>query len=92
MKTKFGGISKYIFIVIAGIVLLRFSPIIMRILQMVAIAAIRFWWVAVPIVAITLITLKILKRRAITAKTDDELSQLNLRDVTNSVQDQPENK
>ncbi len=93
MSRQGTGIFRYILAFLLILTLIRLSPLILRMIQAMAIGVRGYWWAILPALAISGVLWKIIRRESVTKKAEDQFDDQNLRDVTDSSkvrQDQPQ--
>ncbi len=94
MKTQKFGFFQATLIFIAVVVLLRFLPVVLRVVQAIAIGVRAFWWAVLPVVICSWVIWKF-KRRIQASKSEQAFENSSehfsgnrpLRDVTDSAND-----
>ena len=75
---------------ILAIAIVRFFPVIVPMIQTAAIGARAYWWLVFPLVVISLMSWKMLRRRSVAKKPGDQFEGQPLRDVTGSTEGRSE--
>lgn len=87
MKNQQTGVLRYLVMLILIFTLLRFAPIIIRVIQATMLGARAFWWAGLPLFIVGAILWRVARRRSHAKKSDDQFNNQHLRDVTDSVKD-----
>ncbi|OFZ12041.1 MAG: hypothetical protein A2Z20_07350 [Bdellovibrionales bacterium RBG_16_40_8] len=92
MKYQRSGLFRYILILILVIALVRFSPVIVRVIQATAIGARGYWWAILPALVISWVIWRMMKRGSVGKKYGYQFESQRLRDVTDSGEGKTESK
>lgn len=84
MKYQLSGLFRYILILILVIALVRFSPVIVRVIQATAIGARGYWWAILPVLVISWAIWRIIRRGSVEKKYGYQFESQPPRDVTES--------
>ena len=89
MKAQRNGLVRYILILILVLALVRFSPVIVRMIQATAIGARAYWWAIIPALVISAGFWRMM-RRGSAKKSGDKFESQRIRDVTDSAKGRSE--
>lgn len=92
MKAQQNGLFRYILMLILVIALVRFFPVIVRTIQAAAIGARGYWWAILPVLVISWVIWRMIRRGSVAKKSGYQFESQRLRDVTNSAQSLSEKK
>lgn len=84
MKAQGNGLFRFILILILALALIRFSPIIVRLIQAAAIGVRGYWWAIIPVLVISGALWRMMRRGSLVKKSEVQFENQSLRDVTNS--------
>lgn len=85
MKERRGGVLRTILIIVLAVVLIRFSPVVVRLIQAIAIGARGFWWAILPIFVMVVLIWKVKSRASRARMSEPDSDERGLRDVTHSM-------
>jgi len=84
VKAQRNGLLRYILMLILVIALVRFSPVIVRLIQATAIGARGYLWAILPVLVISWVVWRMIRRRSVAKKSGYQFENQRFRDVTNS--------
>lgn len=90
MKAQGNGLFRFILILILALALIRFSPVIVRMIQAAAIGVRGYWWAILPVLVISGAIWRVMRRGSLAKKSEDRFESQSLRDVTNSAEGKSE--
>ncbi|MBL7671356.1 MAG: hypothetical protein JNM39_12805 [Bdellovibrionaceae bacterium] len=85
MKEHRGGVLRTVLIIVLAIVLVRFLPVVVRLIQAIAIGARGLWWVILPIFVMVLLIWRVKSRASRARMSKPKSDEQGLRDVTDSM-------
>lgn len=84
MKVQRNGLVRYILILILILALVRFFPVLMRATQAITIGARGYWWAILPILVVSGIIWRMMRRGSVAKKSEYQFESPRFRDVTDS--------
>ena len=87
MKNQQTGFLRYLVLLILVFTLVRFAPLLVRVIQATILGARAFWWAVLPVLIFGAILWRAARRQSHAKKSDDQFKNQRLRDVTDSVKD-----
>ena len=92
MKAQRYGTLQFFFVLLLVMAIVRFFPVIARVIQAAATAARVFWWLIPSVLVISWILWRMSKRGSVAKKSEYQVETERCRDVTNSAKEQLEKK
>ena len=86
VKAQRNGVFRYILMLSLVFALVRFFPVIIRAIQAAAIGASVYWWAIPPVLVVSWVLWRMLRRGSVAKKAGRQSESQRFRDVTNSVQ------